>query len=76
MWRSGKFFGASLLILALAGCATGQWEIIVENRSDVPCSFVIKMVGSYSNVVGLPLYETVSLLSGEGFPIHFGWLNS
>jgi septum formation protein len=34
------------------------------------------MVGSYSNVVGLPLYETVNLLQGEGFPIHFGWLNS
>jgi septum formation protein len=27
-------------------------------------------------VVGLPLYETVSLLSGEGFPVHFGWLNA
>jgi septum formation protein len=23
----------------------------------------------------LPLYETTSLLAGEGFPIHFGWLN-
>jgi len=39
-------------------------------------SFIVKMVGSYSNVVGLPLYETVNLLQGEGFPIHFGWLNS
>ena len=27
-------------------------------------------------VVGLPLYETASLLSGEGFPVHFGWLNA
>jgi septum formation protein len=27
-------------------------------------------------VVGLPLYETVSLLSGEGYPIHFGWINA
>ena len=39
-------------------------------------SFVVKMVGSYTNIVGLPLYETAQLLSGEGFPIHFGWLNA
>ena len=29
--------------------------------------FVVRLVGSYSNVVGLPLYETLSLLTGEGF---------
>jgi len=34
------------------------------------------MVGSYTNVVGLPLYEAMSLLGGEGYPIHFGWLNA
>ena len=28
-----------------------------------------------SNIVGLPLYETVALLAGEGFPTHLGWLN-
>ena len=39
-------------------------------------SFVVKMVGSYSNVVGLPLYETMTLLGGEGFPVRFGWLNA
>jgi septum formation protein len=39
-------------------------------------TFVVKIVGSYSNVVGLPLYETMSLLGGEGFPIRFGWLNA
>ena len=39
-------------------------------------SFVVKMVGSYTNVVGLPLYETVTLLGGEGFPIRYGWLNT
>ena len=39
-------------------------------------SFVVKMVGSYSNVVGLPLYESTALLGGEGFPIRFGWLNA
>jgi septum formation protein len=39
-------------------------------------SFVVKMVGSYTNVVGLPLYESVTLMGGEGFPIRFGWLNA
>jgi septum formation protein len=39
-------------------------------------TFIVKLVGSYSNVVGLPLYETVALLAGEGFPTHFGWLNT
>jgi len=38
-------------------------------------SFIVKLVGSYSAVVGLPLYETVSLLNGEGYPVHFNWLN-
>ena len=36
--------------------------------------FVQKIGGSYTNVVGLPLTETVNLLMGEGFPIHFNWL--
>jgi septum formation protein len=39
-------------------------------------TFVVKIVGSYTNIVGLPLYETISLLAGEGYPIHFGWLNA
>lgn len=38
-------------------------------------SFVVKMVGSYTNVVGLPLYETVALLGGEKFPVRQGWVN-
>ncbi|KQP16952.1 Maf-like protein [Methylobacterium sp. Leaf93] len=36
-------------------------------------SFVVKLVGSYSAVVGLPLYETISLLDGEGFPVRQAW---
>ncbi|KQO73289.1 septum formation inhibitor Maf [Methylobacterium sp. Leaf111] len=36
-------------------------------------AFVVKLVGSYSAVVGLPLYETVSLLDGEGFPVRSAW---
>ncbi|MEO6013027.1 MAG: Maf-like protein [Devosia sp.] len=39
-------------------------------------AFVVKLVGSYSAVVGLPLNETVGLLSGEGYPVHFNWLNA
>src|SRR3978361_1082676 len=39
-------------------------------------TFVVKMVGSYSNIVGLPLYESMSLLGGEGFPIRFGWVKA
>jgi len=37
---------------------------------------LVKIVGSYSNIVGLPLYETMTMLGGEGFPVHFGWLNA
>ncbi len=36
--------------------------------------FVQKLIGSYTNVVGLPLNEVTSLLLGEGFPIHYAWL--
>jgi septum formation protein len=32
--------------------------------------FVVQIVGSYSAVVGLPLYETRALLDGLGFPAH------
>lgn len=36
-------------------------------------AFVVKLVGSHSAVVGLPLYETLSLLDGEGFPVRQAW---
>ena len=38
--------------------------------------FVRTITGSYTNVVGLPLTEVVSLLIGEGFPVHFNWLRA
>lgn len=38
-------------------------------------AFVVKLVGSYTAVVGLPLNETCALLAGEGYPVHFNWLN-
>jgi septum formation protein len=36
-------------------------------------SLVVKIVGSYTNVVGLPLYETVSLLEAEGYRVQANW---
>ena len=36
--------------------------------------FVQKLIGSYTNVVGLPLNEVTNMLVGEGFPIHYAWL--
>lgn len=38
--------------------------------------FVQKIIGSYTNVVGLPLTEVVAMFSGEGFPIHYAWLRA
>ena len=36
-------------------------------------SFVVRLIGSYTSVVGLPLYETLALLAGEGYDIHNRW---
>ena len=37
-------------------------------------AFIVKLNGSYTNIVGLPLHETMNLLIGAGYPIHFNWL--
>jgi septum formation protein len=37
-------------------------------------TFVVKLVGSYTSVVGLPLFETIAMLDGEGYPVRKGWL--
>src|SRR3982074_1099509 len=57
--------------------ASGEWRGKAGGYAaqGIAGSFIVKVVGSYSNVVGLPLYETTALLAGEGFPIRFGWLN-
>jgi len=34
-------------------------------------SFVIKIIGSYSPVVGLPLYQTSNLLNGVGYDVKY-----
>src|SRR5262245_22375438 len=58
--------------------ASGEWRGKAGGYAvqGLAGTFVVKFVGSYTNVVGLPLYETLSLLSGEGYPVHFGWLNA
>ena len=58
--------------------ASGEWRGKAGGYAiqGLAGTFVVKIVGSYTNVVGLPLYETMSLLGGEGFPVHFGWLNA
>ena len=58
--------------------ASGEWRGKAGGYAvqGIAGSFVVKIVGSYTNVVGLPLYETTALLAGEGYPIRFGWLNA
>jgi septum formation protein len=57
---------------------SGEWRgkaggYAIQGIAD---SFVVKLIGSYSNVVGLPLYETITLLDGEGFPVRAAWLEA
>ncbi len=55
--------------------ASGQWrgKAGAYGIQGLAGTFVQKMVGSYTNVVGLPLYETILLLTGEGFDVHSRW---
>jgi septum formation protein len=57
--------------------ASGEWRDKAGGYAiqGIAGAFVVKLVGSYSAVVGLPLNETVGLLAGEGYPVHFNWLN-
>ncbi len=58
--------------------ASGQWRGKAGGYAvqGLAASFVARMVGSYTNVVGLPLYETVSLLTGEGYDVYDRWLET
>lgn len=58
--------------------ASGEWRGKAGGYAiqGLAGTFVVKLVGSYTNVVGLPLYETVGLLDGEGFPVRFTWLDA
>jgi septum formation protein len=55
--------------------ASGEWEgkaggYAIQGRAG---GFVTRLIGSYSNVVGLPIYETMALLAGEGYPVYDRW---
>jgi septum formation protein len=58
--------------------ASGEWRGKAGGYAiqGLAGTFVVKLVGSYSNVVGLPLYEAATLLDGEGYPVRFSWLNA
>jgi septum formation protein len=57
--------------------ASGEWRGKAGGYAiqGIAGAFVQKIVGSYSNVVGLPLIEVVQLLASERFPVYFNWLN-
>jgi len=54
---------------------SGEWRdkaggYAIQGRAE---SFVRSLSGSHSGVVGLPLYETIHLLQGAGYPVHYTW---
>ncbi len=55
--------------------ASGEWRGKAGGYAiqGLAGSFVVRLIGSYSSVVGLPLYETVALLAGEGYPVLSYW---
>ena len=57
--------------------ASGEWRGKAGGYAiqGIAGGFVVKLIGSYTGVVGLPLHETMTLLAGEGYPIHFNWLS-
>jgi septum formation protein len=57
--------------------ASGEWKGKAGGYAiqGIAGSFVVKLVGSYTNVLGLPLTEVVNLLEGEGFPVSHLWLS-
>lgn len=58
--------------------ASNEWRgkaggYAIQGRAE---AFVRLLTGSYSAVVGLPLYETVSLLEGAGYPVFHSWMTA
>ena len=55
--------------------ASGEWRGKAGGYAiqGMAAAFVSKLIGSYSNVVGLPLFETAALLTVEGLQIFDGW---
>ena len=54
--------------------ASGEWRGKAGGYAiqGLAGAFAIKIIGSYSSVVGLPLYETMNLLVGEGYVVGAG----
>jgi septum formation protein len=55
--------------------ASGEWRgkaggYAIQGLAGV---FPVKLMGSYTSVVGLPLHEVAQLLVGEGYPLHGAW---
>ncbi len=57
--------------------ASGEWRGKAGGYAvqGIAGGFVVRIIGSYSSIVGLPLRDTLDLLEGAGFQIHLGWLN-
>ena len=55
--------------------ASGEWRGKAGGYAiqGLAGAFVLRLVGSYSSVVGLPLAEAANLLIGEGYPVHRSW---
>jgi septum formation protein len=55
--------------------ASGEWRGKAGGYAiqGLAAAFAVRLVGSYSNVVGLPLAETAVLLDGEGYQVHRRW---
>jgi septum formation protein len=55
--------------------ASGEWQGKAGGYAiqGLAGAFVSRLVGSYTNVVGLPVHETMALLMGEGYPVYDRW---
>lgn len=55
--------------------ASGEWRGKAGGYAiqGLAGAFVLSVIGSYSSVVGLPLYETAALLDGSGYPVRSAW---
>ncbi|WP_082145503.1 Maf-like protein [Microvirga massiliensis] len=58
--------------------ASGEWRGKAGGYAiqGLAGTFVVRLIGSYTSVVGLPLYETIAMLDGEGYPVRFTWLDA
>ncbi|MFN4168966.1 MAG: Maf family protein, partial [Pannonibacter phragmitetus] len=55
--------------------ASGEWRGKAGGYAiqGLAGTFVVKLTGSYPNVVGLPLYETVNMLASAGLDVRALW---